>query len=424
VKPFGGQDKLLAKTHDVATKVIGDPAKANAAMDDLKNGIDLWRESEIHAKVLHTPRHAMASLLQTHVAKNAGAEDKIAEFLLKVETRILECFEVRFSTSDFLEWAASFFTWQPKIKAAKFPAANPTADPIANTFSIGMLGDFGSGLYGAPACAKSIVNGPDRYSLMLHLGDVYYSATADEVQSRFFQFWPRMPNTINRTLNGNHEMYNGGISYFGEMLTDFKQQSSYFAMQNDFWVLAFLDTAYNGAVGGAEGVLDDTQMTWLSGIVKAAGDDRKVVLFSHHQPFSLVEDNNGGNLIPQMEKFGLADRIYAWYWGHEHRCLLYDRHPKHGFRGRCAGHSGFPETRPDVLNLPISPEFGSQWRRLESKDKSKPDGWIYDTNNLYIPGFETDFAPNGFVRLEFNDRQLVEFVRAPDNANVWLKELV
>jgi len=424
VKPFGGPDQFLAKTRDAATKVLGDPAKVNAAMSDLKSGLDLWQAAEVNPKVLHTPRHAMTSLLQTHVAKQAAQANKLVEFLLKVEAKILECFEVRFSTADWPEWAASFFTWQPHIKTADVPAAKATADPIPNSFSMCVLGDFGTGLYGAPACSKSIVNGPDNYNLMLHLGDVYYSTTSEEVQSRFFEFWPRMPNAVNRTLNGNHEMYNGGINYFGEMLPNFGQQSSYFAMQNDNWVLAFLDTAFNGDVGGAEGLLDDTQMGWLKGIVNHAGNGQQLVLFSHHQPYSLVENNSGGNLISQMEKFGIADKIYAWYWGHEHRCLLYDPHPAHGFRGRCVGHAGFPETRPDLTNADISPDFGSQWRRLKSKDGAKPDTWIYDTNNLYIPGFETLFAPNGFMRLEFNDRHLVEYVRTPDNSNVWLKELV
>ena len=71
-----------------------------------------------------------------------------------------------------------------------------------------------------------------------------------------------------------------------------------------------------------------------------------------------------------------------------------------------------------------SPDFGSQWRRLpEKKETNVPAAWIYDTNNLYIPDFATKFAPNGFLRLEFDGPRLVEFVRAPDNANVWLKEL-
>src|SRR5215471_4020139 len=189
VKPFGGPDQFLAKTQDAATKVLGDPAKVNAAMSDLKSGLELWQAAEVNPKVLHTPRHAMTSLLQTHVAKQAAQANKLVEFLLQVEAKILECFEVRFSMC--------------------------------------VLGDFGTGLYGAPACSKSIVNGPDNYHLMLHLGDVYYSTTSEEVQSRFFEFWPRMPNAVNRTLNGNHEMYNGGINYFGEMLPNFGQQSSY-----------------------------------------------------------------------------------------------------------------------------------------------------------------------------------------------------
>ena len=30
-------------------------------------------------------------------------------------------------------------------------------------------------------------------------------------------------------------------------------------------------------------------------------------------------------------------KIFAWYWGHEHRCALYDQHPKWGVFGRCIG---------------------------------------------------------------------------------------
>ena len=420
IQPFGSQDKLLAATHREAVKVFPDPAKADAAVADLKTGLDLWRASEIHPRILHTPRHAGASLLQSHVVKQAGLGKRIESFLIKIEHKILEGLEVRFSAGDWAGWAGSFFTWVADIHKAAQPAAQSAATPIANRFAIGVLGDFGTGLYGAPACQKSIQEGPDAYDLMLHLGDVYYSSTPEEMEDRFFQFWPNKA-PVNRTLNGNHEMYNGGHTYFESMLPRFSQTASYFAMQNDHWVLAALDTAYSAAFGGAEGNLDDTQMRWLSAIVAAAGD-RKLVLFSHHQPFSQVENNNGGNLIAQMKKFGLADRIYAWYWGHEHRCLLYDKHAKHGFRGRCVGHAGFPESRPDLRDAPESDEFGSQWRQLKAKGDI-PEAWIYDTNNLYIPGFETLFAPNGFMRIEFDGPSLVEFVRAPDNANVWLKEL-
>ena len=430
IAPFGSQDAFLSKTQDVAARVIGDPAKVNSAMDDLKVGMDEWKKSEIDPQLLHTPRHAMASLLQSHVSLQARTENRVESFLTRIADTILEGFEVKFTNADWVEWAASFFTWVAAIVPADPPPPDPAAEAISNNFSVGVLGDFGTGLYGAPACQQSIQASKEDYSLMLHLGDVYYSATPEEVELRFFQFWPdKAP--VNRTMNGNHEMYTGGHTYFETMLPRFSQKAGYFAMQNDYWVLVALDTAYHQAFGGQEGVLDDPQMGWLKTIVEGAGS-RKVVLFSHHQPFTQLDNNKGGNLLGQMEKYGLADKIYAWYWGHEHRCLLYDPHPKYGFRGRCVGHAAFPESRPDLGNAAVSQEFGSQWRQLLPKDMQNdagdtvcvPAAWIYDTNNLYVPTeFMKQLAPNGYMRLEFSGDRLVEYVRAPDSANVWLKEL-
>ena len=156
---------------------------------------------------------------------------------------------------------------------------------------------------------------------------------------------------MNRTMNGNHEMYTGGHTYFEMMLPKFNQKSSYFAMQNDNWVLIVLDTAYFQSFGGQEGNLDNAQMEWLSAIVQAAGH-RQVVLFSHHQPFTQLDDNKGGNLLAQLKTYQLADKIFAWYWGHEHRCLLYDPHPTYGFHGRCVGHAAFPESRRTSVMRP------------------------------------------------------------------------
>ena len=431
IQPFGSQDALLAKTQPVAMKVIGDPAKVDATMADFKAGLDMWQKAEIHPQILHTPRHATASLLQSHIVRQAATSNRIESFFIQIADKILEGFEVKFSAEDWPEWAASFFTWVGAIVPADPPPPDPEATPIDNNFAIGILGDFGTGLYGAPVCQQSIQSDTDNYSLMLHLGDVYYSATPEEVEQRFFQFWPNKA-PINRTMNGNHEMYNGGHTYFEMMLPRFNQKAGYFAMQNDNWVLIALDTAYSQSFGGQEGNLDKAQMDWLVTIIQAA-DQRKVVLFSHHQPFTQLDDNKGGNLLAQLKAYNLADenKIFAWYWGHEHRCLMYDPHPTYGFHGRCVGHAGFPESRPVLGNAPISPEFGSQWRQLPAKMAQNdagdmvpiPGAWIYDTNNLYIPGFETLFAPHGFMRLEFNGDKLVEYVRSPHNANIWLKEL-
>jgi len=253
--------------------------------------------------------------------------------------------------------------------------------------------------------------------------DVYYSGLEEEIQTRFLNVLHGAKIATRRSLNGNHEMYTGGHGYFGSLLPAFEQTSSYFAFQNDNWLFVALDTAYKQAFGGKEGVIDNDQVTWLGPILSAAGN-RKVVLFTHHEPFTLLDDNQGGNLLDALGEFLESGKVFAWYWGHEHRCVLYDPHPKYKFHGRCVGHGGFPETRANLGNAPPSPDFGSQWRYLNGPtDGSVPGGWILDTPNLWIPGFETAFAPHGFMRLEFRDDQLTEYVRAPDNANIYLKDL-
>jgi hypothetical protein len=46
-----------------------------------------------------------------------------------------------------------------------------------------------------------------------------------------------------------------------------------------------------------------------------------------------------------------------------------------------------------------------------------------DSPNVYIAGYEAQFAPNGFMRLEFADERLIEYVRAPDGANIYIQDL-
>jgi hypothetical protein len=251
---------------------------------------------------------------------------------------------------------------------------------VGNDYSVGILGDWGSGLYGAPVCAKSIAEGPDRYGLMLHLGDVYYAATHDEVEDRFLRFWPRLPGALNRALNGNHEMYTGGHSYFEDILPGFGQASSYFALENDNWVLVGLDTSYTADFGGHEGNIDDAQVTWLRKILAGAGD-KKVVLFSHHQPFTLLEVNHGGNLLAKLGEFP-DGRVFG---GMGARALL--RAVTSSIRGRFLRPvPGAPEAsgRKALTGLPASPSFGSQWRRLAGT-ADIPAAWAYDKPNLYIP---------------------------------------
>ena len=145
-----------------------------------------------------------------------------------------------------------------------------------------MLGDWGTGLYGAPVIAKSVRQDPDPFAMLLHLGDTYYSGTAKEMKQRFLDMWPSRNGAVNRALNSNHDMYSGGDAYFDDVLPAFGQDGSYFACQNKNWTLVGLDVAYK------DHEIDDEQVEWLKQIIAKAGDN-KIVLFSHHQLYSHFE---------------------------------------------------------------------------------------------------------------------------------------
>ncbi len=109
----------------------------------------------------------------------------------------------------------------------------------------------------------------------MHLGDIYYSGTEQEVDERFLKVWPDDAATMNRALNGNHEMYSGGFGYFKLVLPKFGQDGSYFAVQNDDWLLVGLDTAY------IDHDMDNAQVGWLNAAREAgAGPQGRAVLTS------------------------------------------------------------------------------------------------------------------------------------------------
>jgi hypothetical protein len=423
VQPFPDTQTLLGTARQAAGKVIPDSNRADAQVTQLASAlVDLQDSQGNNSRVMNTPRNVMAAQLQTHLAAQTRQENKLESFILRGVESVLEAFEIKFSQSDWLGYMLSFFTWIEDLDPAACPAASPTATPIGNQFRMGVIGDWGTGLYGAPVCAASIAADAGSYDLLLHLGDVYYSGLADEVEDRFEKYWPKLPaGAISRSLNGNHEMYTGGHGYFEKLLPYLKQPSSYFAYQNDYWTLIMLDSAYNQPFGGQEGDFFPQQMSWLDQIIQAAGN-RKIVLFSHHQPFSLMDGNQGPQLTTALGKYLQSKRIFAWYWGHEHRCVLYDLYQPWGLRGRCVGHGGFPELRVDLSNAPFTADLGDQWRYVKGTD-AIPGGYVLDTANVYVPTFEAQYGPHGFMRLEFQNDRLIEYVRAADSANIYLRDL-
>ena len=173
----------------------------------------------------------------------------------------------------------------------------------------------------------------------IHLGDVYYSGTPREIEKRFLsvidQFGPPPATCRYFALNSNHEMYSGGYGYFDTTLPRFQQEASYFNLRNENWQLVGVDSGYE------DFGLNDPQKEWLAAQLQAQGP--RSILLSHHQLFSPYETRAFDRTLSRKVA-DLLSKIYAWFWGHEHRCIVFGDHL--GIKARCIGHGAIPSSVP------------------------------------------------------------------------------
>jgi hypothetical protein len=173
----------------------------------------------------------------------------------------------------------------------------------------------------------------------IHLGDVYYAGTKEQEYNNLIKIWPA-GKLGSFTLNSNHEMYSGALSYFKHALRSkvfsLQQRCSYFALQNKNWLIVGLDTAYWSDHFDLymKGNLNDGQITWLKGLPK----DKRVIVLSHHQGYEATGEQKGTCYEQVVEGLGRAPDY--WYWGHLHNSIVYK--PMGDFRGRCIGHGAIP----------------------------------------------------------------------------------
>jgi hypothetical protein len=218
-------------------------------------------------------------------------------------------------------------------------------------------------------------------------------------------------------------MYSGGKFYFEDALPAFGQDASYFAHQNKHWTLVGLDVAHT------DHSIDNDQVKWLEGILRQAGD-RKVILFSHHQLFSCYESQ--GVKLWQNPGFAAilrSKRIFAWYWGHEHRCALYQEpDATSGLWGRCIGHGGMPESRARTRNLEKAAGYDkADWRQAPEKlddagQRLAPRSLVLEGPNPYLGDEREDFTPHGYAVLVVDGPHLIEQVMDPTGNVIYEKE--
>ncbi|HEV2418127.1 MAG TPA: metallophosphoesterase [Terriglobia bacterium] len=233
--------------------------------------------------------------------------------------------------------------------------------------SLALFADWATGE--APALTIKAAIEKQSPEFTIHLGDTYYAGFGDEISHNLVSCWPGgVQYRKSFTLNGNHEMYSGGNAYFN-ILPLFGQPASYFNLGNQHWRLIALDTSWCERAGDTPssslGELVNLEVDWLKAQIahaQAFNPPARIILLTHHQLFSAFDgDGLGKYLLPQVKPFLDSDSIYAWFWGHEHRGIVYDQNETYKVRSRCMGHGGFPYP-PDNNQPAYLQQFPILWR--------------------------------------------------------------
>ena len=394
-------------------------AQAMAMTGAILREIQKAEDNQGTDRVLVTAQHGPTSRLQSLIA--SGEAGKLA-----LEPMPSGGLEAQFDTRDWPGWAT--VAWARLKNPEPHPLLRPTRpgpQPLPTHARIGLLGDWGTGLYGAPKIAEAILKDPNPFAMLIHLGDIYYAGTESETRERFLTPWPMRRAAINRALNGNHEMYSGGRFYFEQILPAFQQDASYFFHQNQDWTIVGLDVAHT------DHAIDWEQVRWLKGVLDQAAE-RKVILFSHHQLFSYYDAQGvklwGNKSFAEILR---SKRIFAWYWGHEHRCAIYlEPDGESGVWGRCIGHGGMPQSRKKTHALPKAIGFDiADWRQAPAKvdlngSRVAPPSLVLEGRNPDIPGEEDKFTPHGYAILTLDGPHALEQVLDSSGVVIYARQLV
>ncbi len=229
-------------------------------------------------------------------------------------------------------------------------------------------------------------HGESNFDRVIHLGDVYFSGSGQEMLRNFLGPFSTIGAGV-LTLVGNHDLYYGADGY-SEALNVLRQPGRYFCIETPRWRLICLDTSLAAErLLRNEGYLDDGQLRWLDHLL-SAGDGKRVILLSHHYIVSgwgSVSDTLGNQLRDRIKEY---KNVCAWYWGHEHGCVTYDRDDL-GVFGACVGNGAFlEEWKPPHLS-------------------PSPSWYAKGRCTCYNAG-GSKFWPHGYLELELTPDKIIE----------------
>jgi hypothetical protein len=312
-------------------------------------------------------------------------------------------------------WVGSFYHYLASQRIAFPDHISRNINPVVrirDKVVIAIAGDWGTGDSSSLRIAAAINSVKADHTI--HLGDVYYSGTADEELERFVGLWPPGgdPTFKSFSLNSNHEMYSGGAGYFSVVLTDpqfsGQQGLSYFALENSNWLILGLDSAYFADnFLYQHGVLtDEIQVGFVSDRAAAARiAGKRIIVMTHHQGFSLEAAT--GNVTQEALWQQMIDAVGGggpdfWYWGHVHAGIAYLPGPGAAkVRARCLGHGGIPYA-------PFDPKYSQPTASV---------AWA-ETANANDPD-EPRRALNGFGVLRIDGDKITEELRDENGQVRW-----
>lgn len=305
-------------------------------------------EAENHAR-------AQQKLYEKHVAETSSVTRRIDEFF---KTNIIG-FGWHYLKSRFGRRHA--YQFYPAEDDSGIYPLQPA--PGQGTVSVALLSDWANDTRESDAVAHLVTRYAPDYTL--HLGDVYFVGTPKEIEENFTAPYASWHYGLSGSLalSGNHEMYSNGNAFFNHLLPAMfamkgevkkTQRAGFFCLENEFWRIIGLDTAYTSVGRPLLEVLfppdchlRKEQTDWLKNEVKLGdpADRRGIIFLSHHPVISGYRNAYHRPARQIAELLGEASRPVIWFWGHEHRLIGYrfgEVVEGLNLYGRCIGTGGMP----------------------------------------------------------------------------------
>lgn len=313
--------KLLERGHDQAQYVL-----EHGDLPDGQPGVP-WELA-----------HGLSIL---HLGNAKALPQSVAELPTRVlkDGSLLGC--RKWELLDLL-WSESLIKWIENLHHHAPFGITPMLMRMDSDVVLAIAGDWGTGSFDSHAPAVAVANQMQlaQADFTIHLGDVYYAGTNTE-ENVDMAGWPQGKHG-SFTLNSNHEMYSGAHGYFDELSKRFpmQQNTSYFALYNDDWLVFGLDSAYASDALNLymDGVLNQEQIGWMQGLMRDLKVPRKLMVFSHHPGFDIGGSNKTALYRQVCDALGREPDY--WYWGHLHNGICYAA--QGGLHARCAGHGAIP----------------------------------------------------------------------------------